>query len=176
MKYIFYVIVSVLLLSCSSNKQTEGERQAKTLSVLTLQKDSIIINSEYPARIEGKINVDIRPQAEGYIEKILVEEGMYVKAGQSLFKIDDRIYIKTLEFSKWLGIQIPTWLENDLYHANNILDMSVKACVNVASELIEFCSNKNLPIGFNIESIAIRKEEIEASVELLNQVKDLFRN
>lgn len=84
--------------------------------------------------------------------------------------------VKTLEFSKWLGIQIPTWLENDLYHANNILDMSVKACINVASELIEFCNNKNLPIGFNIESIAIRKEEIEASVELLNQVKDLFRN
>lgn len=28
--------------------------------------------------------------------------------------------IKTLEFSKWLGIQVPRWLENDLYHANNI--------------------------------------------------------
>lgn len=100
MKYIFYVIVSALLLSCSSNKQTEREGEAKTLSVLTLQKDSIIINSEYPARIEGKVNVDIRPQAEGYIEKILVEEGMYVKVGQPLFKIDDRIYIEQLNTAK----------------------------------------------------------------------------
>lgn len=49
--------------------------------------------------------------------------------------------------------------------------MSVKACVNAALELIEFCNNKNLPIGFSTESITIRKEEIEASVELLNQVK-----
>ena len=53
--------------------------------------------------------------------------------------------------------------------------MSVKACVNAASELIEFCNNKNLPIRFNTESIAVRKEEIEASVELLNQVRSLFR-
>lgn len=96
MKYIFYVIVSVLFLSCSSNKQTESEGQAKTLPVLILQKDSIIINSEYPARIEGKVNVDIRSQTEGYLEKILVEEGSFVKAGQSLFKIDDKVYNEQL--------------------------------------------------------------------------------
>lgn len=83
--------------------------------------------------------------------------------------------LKTLEFSKWLGIQIPTWLENDLCHANDILAKSVKTCSNIAEELIEFSANKNIPIGFNIESIAIRKEEIEASVELLGEVKNLFR-
>lgn len=82
--------------------------------------------------------------------------------------------IKTLEFSKWLGIQVPIWLENDLYHANNILEQSVKTCLDIATELIEFCEKKNIPIGFNIESIAIRKEEIEASVELLSLVKKLF--
>ncbi|MCD7971979.1 MAG: methylenetetrahydrofolate reductase [Candidatus Azobacteroides sp.] len=75
---------------------------------------------------------------------------------------------KTLEFMKWLGIQIPDWLENDLSHSNNILSSSLKACKNIATELIEYCSEKNIPIGFNIESIAIRKEEIDASIELLH--------
>lgn len=83
--------------------------------------------------------------------------------------------IKTLEFSKWLGIQIPTWIENELLHTHDILAESIQTCTNIASELIEFCDKKNIPIGFNIESIAIRKEEIEASVELLNRVKKLFQ-
>nr|WP_320058347.1 efflux RND transporter periplasmic adaptor subunit [uncultured Bacteroides sp.] len=100
MKSIFYVVLSALFFNCSSNKQTESKNQVKTLSVLTLQRDSITLYSEYPAHIEGKVNVDIRPQAEGYIEKILVEEGMYVKAGQPLFKIDDRVYIEQLNSAK----------------------------------------------------------------------------
>lgn len=82
--------------------------------------------------------------------------------------------LKTLEFSKWLGIQIPTWLENDLYHATDILSKSLTACKNIASELVDFSKTKNIPIGFNVESIAIRKEEIDASVELVKYVKTLF--
>lgn len=100
MRSIFYIVLSVLFFSCSSNKKTEDGNQARTLSVLTLQRDSITLYSEYPARIEGKVNVDIRPQAEGYIEQILVEEGMYVKVGQPLFKIDDRVYVEQLNSAK----------------------------------------------------------------------------
>ena len=96
MKYIFYVIASALFFSCSSNKQTEGGAQVKSLPVLTLKEDSITMYTEFAARIEGKNNVDIRPQTEGYIDKILVEEGGYAKAGQVLFKIDDRIYREQL--------------------------------------------------------------------------------
>lgn len=98
------------------------------------------------------------------------------EASPIIFSLTPCGSIKTLEFSKWLGIQIPVWLENDLYHANDILSKSVKTCLSIASKLIEFSENKNIPIGFNIESIAIRKEEIEASVELLNEVKALVRN
>lgn len=79
--------------------------------------------------------------------------------------------VKTLQFTKWLGIDIPRWLHNDLTYSNNILDSSLNACRNIALELIEYAGNKNIPIGFNIESVAIRKEEIEASIELLKDIK-----
>jgi membrane fusion protein, multidrug efflux system len=55
---------------------------------------------EYSASLEGKTNVEIRPQVDGYIEKIYVEEGGFVKAGQPLFKINDRPYQEQLSNSK----------------------------------------------------------------------------
>jgi len=47
---------------------------------------------EYSASLEGKTNVEIRPQVTGYLDKIYIEEGAYVTAGQPLFKINDRPY------------------------------------------------------------------------------------
>ena len=82
--------------------------------------------------------------------------------------------LKTLEFMEWLGIDIPKWLNNDLKHSNDILSKSIEMCKNIATELIDFSKNKNIPIGFNIESVAIRKEEIEASIELLKNIKNLM--
>lgn len=38
------------------------------------------------------MNVEIRPQVSGYLDKIFVEEGAYVSQGQPLFKINDRPY------------------------------------------------------------------------------------
>lgn len=84
--------------------------------------------------------------------------------------------IKTLQFMKWLGIDIPSWLHNDLKHSNDILSNSINICKAIAIEILEYSRIKNIPIGFNIESVAIRKEEIEASIELLRDIKELMTN
>lgn len=82
--------------------------------------------------------------------------------------------VKTLQFMEWLGIEIPQWLNNDLKHSTDILGKSIEVCQNIAMEILDFSREKNIPVGFNIESVAIRKEEIEASIELLKYVKGLF--
>lgn len=84
--------------------------------------------------------------------------------------------VKTLQFMEWLGISIPKWLRNDLEHSGDILSKSMEICYNIAEELIQFSAEKNIPIGFNIESVAIRKAEIEASIELLNRVRGIMDN
>lgn len=81
---------------------------------------------------------------------------------------------KTLEFLEWLGIDVPKWLKNELMHSHDILSRSIDACKAIAKELILFCREKNMPIGFNIESVAIRKAEIDASIELLKDVKKML--
>lgn len=78
---------------------------------------------------------------------------------------------KTLEFMKWLGINFPKWLENDLLNACNILEKSVDICCDIAEALHEYSQEKGIPIGFNIESVSIRKVEIDASVEMVKRVK-----
>ncbi|MEA1786503.1 methylenetetrahydrofolate reductase [Arenibacter sp. GZD96] len=82
--------------------------------------------------------------------------------------------LKTLEFMKWLGIDIPKWLHNDLKNAKDILSDSINVCKSIATEIIDYSKTKNIPIGFNIESVAIRKDEIEASIELLKDLKGLM--
>ncbi|MDU2064141.1 MAG: methylenetetrahydrofolate reductase [Sporomusaceae bacterium] len=82
--------------------------------------------------------------------------------------------IKTLEFMKWLGINIPKWLENDLMHSEDILDKSVELSKKIFAELYEFALAKNIPLGCSIESVSTRKVEIEASVELARSVSSLF--
>ncbi|WP_157858137.1 efflux RND transporter periplasmic adaptor subunit [Pelodictyon luteolum] len=62
------------------------------LPVLTLKPSDARVESAYPAVLEGRVNVEIRPRIDGTLEKIHVGEGSFVKAGQPLFTIDDRSY------------------------------------------------------------------------------------
>lgn len=75
--------------------------------------------------------------------------------------------LKTLQFMEWLGIEVPKWLYNDLCHSNDILQASVNSCINIAQELASYAQQKGIPIGFNVESVAIKKAEIDAAQEIL---------
>ncbi|RDX34151.1 5,10-methylenetetrahydrofolate reductase [Arcobacter sp. HD9-500m-PIT-SAG03] len=83
--------------------------------------------------------------------------------------------VKTLEFMKWLGIHIPELLERKLMESGNILDDSVKFSIAIFESLYTYGLQKGIPIGCNVESVAIRKEEIDASIELLNEVQKIMK-
>lgn len=71
-------------------KDDKGAQQTPALPVLTLQPSAAAVVTDYSTMIEGRVNVEIRPQVDGTLQKILVDEGAFVKAGQPLFRIDDR--------------------------------------------------------------------------------------
>jgi membrane fusion protein (multidrug efflux system) len=81
----------VLLYSCSS-RPSEMAGGPPPATVVTIATENTTTQNDYTATIEGKVNVEIRPQVEGYLERIYVDEGAYVKAGQPLFKINDAPY------------------------------------------------------------------------------------
>jgi hypothetical protein len=78
---------------------------------------------------------------------------------------------KTLSFMKWLGIAFPRWLENDLQSARDPLPKSLELCEQIFVEVLDYAEDKGIPLGVNVESVSIRKEEIEASVELLHLLR-----
>lgn len=78
--------------------------------------------------------------------------------------------VRTLEFMKWLGISFPRWLENELRHSADTLERSVDLCESVFSDVQDYARKKQLPIGINVESVSIRKSEIDASVELYRRL------
>ncbi|WP_044415285.1 methylenetetrahydrofolate reductase [Halarcobacter anaerophilus] len=82
---------------------------------------------------------------------------------------------KTLDFMKWLGINIPNYLEEDLKESGDILDASIKLSRDIFEELYSFGLKRGIPIGCNIESVAIRKAEIDASVKLLDEIKAIIK-
>jgi hypothetical protein len=72
---------------------------------------------------------------------------------------------------KWLGIAFPRWLENELRFAADPLAKSLELCERIFAEVWEYARDKDIPLGVNVESVSIRKTEIDASVELLQSLR-----
>ncbi|NLR79538.1 efflux RND transporter periplasmic adaptor subunit [Chitinophaga eiseniae] len=92
-------LLSATLYGCGS-QATDATASAAAnvpeLPITTLDTTSAFTTSEYATIVEGKVNVDVRPQVDGYLDKIYIEEGSFVKAGQPLFKINDQPYTEQL--------------------------------------------------------------------------------
>jgi hypothetical protein len=82
--------------------------------------------------------------------------------------------LKTLAFLEWLGVNVPRWLENELRHATDTLAESYEQCLASARELMTYCRRLGMPFGFSVESVSIRKAEIDASVALASELRGLL--
>lgn len=88
--FLSILAASVIIASCGKNDksaQAGGAPQIKEYKTVVLQPESATLYTDFPASIQGQQNIEIRPRVEGYIDKIFVDEGAVVKAGQPLFKI-----------------------------------------------------------------------------------------
>ncbi|GIF26384.1 hypothetical protein Ate02nite_91140 [Paractinoplanes tereljensis] len=83
---------------------------------------------------------------------------------------------KTLAFLKWLGVDVPRWLENTLLHAEDPLAESHREVLAIAQDLRDYCERLGLPYGFHVESVSIRKVEIDAAVRLTEELGALLRS
>lgn len=75
-------------LSSCKGKQQQQEQQAPELAVMVIGEQDANLETGFPTTLEGANDVQIRPQVQGFITKVCVEEGQRVHAGQVLFTID----------------------------------------------------------------------------------------
>jgi len=82
--------------SSSSSKENKSKEKSVALPVYTVKKSDAITIKDYLGTIEGKVNVEVRPQVEGLLQEIYVDEGSFVQKGQKLFKVDPSTYQENL--------------------------------------------------------------------------------
>lgn len=93
MKRIFIlttVLYAFIYTSCKHEKHT-GEAKTKFLVSSPILKDTLIYK-EYVSQIHSVNHIEIRSQERGYLQKIYVDEGQFVKKGQLMFQIMPVIY------------------------------------------------------------------------------------
>ncbi|WP_456311944.1 efflux RND transporter periplasmic adaptor subunit [Pseudomonas shirazensis] len=88
-------ILALVLSSCADKTQAPPP-PPPVLPVAAITSENTITDTEYPASIQGTVDVEIRPQVSGNLDRVLVDEGAYVSKGQSLFKINERPYREQL--------------------------------------------------------------------------------
>jgi membrane fusion protein, multidrug efflux system len=88
----------ISLQSCNSPKANAGYAAPPppALPVISISERPFTTYREYTASLEGSKDIEIRPQVSGYIEKIFVDEGAFVKKGQLLCKINDQPFLEAL--------------------------------------------------------------------------------
>src|SRR5688572_19093627 len=96
------VLASIFFYGCNSSAGNNGgyEQQMQTLPVITVSKLPATTYQEFAASLEGSKDIEIRPQVDGYLDRIYVDEGAYVRKGQVLFQINARPYLEQLNTAK----------------------------------------------------------------------------
>lgn len=99
-KIMIFIGVCIVLLNTScQTKEEEKEVQTKLLVTSPLKKDTTIVK-DYVCQIQSIQHIEIRAFEGGYLEKIFVDEGQFVKKGQIMFQIMPMIYKAEMQKAK----------------------------------------------------------------------------
>jgi membrane fusion protein (multidrug efflux system) len=83
-------IVIMTFASCSS-PEAEKEQESTFTVTSPIQADTTVYK-EYVAQIHSANHIELRSQEKGYLQKIFVDEGQFVKKRQLMFKLMPAIY------------------------------------------------------------------------------------
>ena len=82
---------------------------------------------------------------------------------------------KTMAFLNWLGVRIPLETAREILGAANPLAKSIDVCRDNLRRILEQPCAREIPIGINVESVSINRDEIDASVELVHALSEVMR-
>ena len=96
MKRMIWLLLPMVMLSCASRQQNEGD-EPKHYDLLTITASDHELTTEYAASLKGQQDIRIIPRIEGYLQGIYVKEGEQVKEGQLLFRVEAATYRAVVE-------------------------------------------------------------------------------
>lgn len=101
MKRLLVIAFMAIVFAFAGCKHSEQEQEADSIFFVTspVQKDTVLFK-EYVAQVHSASHIELRSQEKGYLEKIYVDEGQFVRKGQLMFKIMPRLYQAEVEKAK----------------------------------------------------------------------------
>lgn len=97
------LIAALGLAACNDKKEDQQKSQAAAqakppeVGVVTVELQNVPLISDLPGRLEASRIAQVRARAAGIVQKRLFQEGSDVKAGQTLFQIDNTPYKANLQ-------------------------------------------------------------------------------
>ncbi|KAF1020127.1 MAG: Multidrug resistance protein MexA [Paracidovorax wautersii] len=96
-----YAAVALAVTLAACGKQPDAQQHQAppppSVGVVTVTPGTVGLQTELPGRLEASRVAEVRARAAGILQKRLFREGSDVKAGQTLFQIDDAPYRASLE-------------------------------------------------------------------------------
>ncbi len=83
-------------------------------------------------------------------------------------------HLKTLHFLKWLEVNFSEDAEREIFSAQSPLEKSLEFCCLTLRRILESIERPIIPKGINVESVSIKKDEIDASIELFEKLQEIL--
>lgn len=93
------VVLALVFIIVSCNSTGEQNEKSPDYQMMVIKPGSKTLLTNYVSVIKGKQNVEIRPQINGIIMEIRIEEGAAVRKGEILFVIDQAPYRAALKMA-----------------------------------------------------------------------------
>jgi membrane fusion protein (multidrug efflux system) len=136
------VTVAALYSCGSSTASAPAAPPAQALPVITVSDQQVTGFQEFTAAVQGSRDIEIRPQVDGYLDKISVDEGAYVKKGQILFHIDASPYREQLNNAQASLQSAKATLENASINVEKLTPL-------VANEVVSDVQLKSAKAAYN---------------------------
>lgn len=98
----FFMLMGLcaLMLSASCNSKKEEKEEAPEFLATNPVVMDTTITKDYVSQIRSFRHIELRAQERGYLQKIFVDEGQFVKEGQLLFQIMPNLYEAEMQKAK----------------------------------------------------------------------------
>jgi hypothetical protein len=83
---------------------------------------------------------------------------------------------KTMTFIKWLGMFVPDEVETRIFASEHPVRESTNLLCELLTEILQQTRGSGVPLGINVESLSIFKEEIDAAHELFQRLQAILLN
>ncbi|GGG53708.1 efflux RND transporter periplasmic adaptor subunit [Epilithonimonas arachidiradicis] len=182
-KIVISLLLSSFLLAFSCKDKKEEKEEAVIYPTTSPVKMDTVITKEFVSQIRSQKNIEIRAQEKGFLEKVFVDEGQHVQAGQVLFRIMPQLYQADVLKAKAEVAQAEIELQNSSTLANNnVVSINekrmakakldaAKAELNLAQTHLSFTTIK-APFSGIIDRLPLKLGSLVDEGDLLTSLSD----